>query len=62
MATVYTPPIDLYAESHEDRREKQDTPDRRTTQARHPMAEENGYVDQPAVEQSHMGLERVLGW
>ena len=56
MATVYTPPIDLYAESDQDDREMQEKQDRPARPS------ENGVVDPPAVEQSHQGLERVLGW
>ncbi len=62
MATTYTPPIDLYAESTEGfEEERGDTPHARSNppERRPPL---NGDRDEPAIETSHAGLDRVLGW
>ena len=58
MATVHTPPIDLYAET-QDREERWTgtTPREIETSPR-----ENGDRDEPAVEAGQLRLERVLGW
>jgi hypothetical protein len=61
MATVHTPPIDLYEESREGFAEEQDATARTTTnEGRRP--DFNGDRDEQATEQSTAGLERVLGW
>ncbi len=60
MAT-HTPPIDLYEESAEgfgeergDAQQAVSPPERRP--------EVNGDRDDPAIQTSHAGLDRVLGW
>ena len=61
MATVHTPPIDLYAESTEGFGEEQHS----AAQGASPpesRPDVNGDRDDRATEQSHAGLERVLGW
>ena len=62
MATMHTPPIDLYAESAEGFGEERDDAQqgRSTTPERRPPL--NGDRDEPAIETSHAGLDRVLGW
>ncbi|HEV2999820.1 MAG TPA: hypothetical protein VGW75_03685 [Solirubrobacteraceae bacterium] len=61
MATTFTPPIDLYAESTEGFGEDHhDDPPRRSPSDRRPPV--NGDRDEPAIETSRAGLERVLGW
>ena len=52
MATMHTPPIDLYDESQDDREEK----DVQTS------PRENGDLDQPALDAGKERLEQVLGW
>ena len=61
MATTHTPPIDLYAESTEGFGEERGDAqhDRSTPERRPPL---NGDRDEPAIETSHAGLDRVLGW
>ena len=61
MATVHTPPIDLYAESTEGFGEEH----RDATQSVDPPSSRpafNGDRDERATDESHHGLERVLGW
>lgn len=61
MATVHTPPIDLYAESTEGFGEDQrDTAERVEPPEARPAF--NGDRDEPAIDLCHQGLERVLGW
>jgi len=61
MATVHTPPIDLYAESTQGFGEEQHQPtDDLRTEWRRPDA--NGDRDDRATEESAYGLARVLGW
>ena len=61
MATTFTPPIDLYAESAKGfGEERHDDPPRRGTSEQRPPA--NGERDEPAIEVSRAGLDRVLGW
>lgn len=59
MATVHTPPIDLYEESREGFAEERQQPSV-TAEDRRP--DFNGDRDEQATQQSHHGLERVLGW
>jgi hypothetical protein len=60
MAT-HSAPIDLYEESHEGSAEEQGRrTDRVATEERRPDA--NGERDEPAIEVSRAGLDRVLGW
>ena len=58
MATVHTPPIDLYAET-QDRGEEWtgDMPRHIETSPR-----ENGDRDEPAVQAGEHRLQQVLGW
>ena len=62
MATTHSAPIDLYAESTEGFGEEQhhDGPQERTPWQARPA--ENGDRDEPAIDTSRAGLERVLGW
>ena len=61
MATVHTPPIDLYAESTEGFGEDSDqTVAETANEGRRPDV--NGDRDEDATELSQLGLERVLGW
>src|SRR3712207_9575920 len=60
MATVHTPPIDLYAESAEGFGEEQHDAHSANPPESRPVF--NGDRDDRATEQSHAGLERVLGW
>ena len=61
MATVHTPPIDLYAESTEGFGEEQhDVTPHDPPPERRPAF--NGEHDQGATDICHAGLERVLGW
>jgi hypothetical protein len=61
MATTHSAPIDLYEESREGFAEGHDrTTDRGITESRRP--DFNGDRDEPAIEASLGGLERVLGW
>ena len=59
MATVFTPPIDLYAETQDDREERwaNTTPEDVQTSPR-----ENGDLDEPALDGAKERLEQVLGW
>jgi hypothetical protein len=60
MATIHSAPIDLYEESREGFAEEQTTPAAAAAEQRRPDV--NGERDEQACEQSHAGLERVLGW
>ena len=58
MATVHTPPIDLYAETQDREEEWADsTPTEMKTSPR-----ENGDRDEPAVQAGEHRLQQVLGW
>ena len=57
MATVHTPPIDLYAETQDREEEWADTPREIETSPR-----ENGDRDEPAVQAGERRLQQVLGW
>ena len=61
MATVYTPPIDLYAESREGFGEEE-TEDVRRLDPAATRPTDNGDRDEPAIEDCYAGLARVLGW
>jgi hypothetical protein len=57
MATVHTPPIDLYAESQDrEWKDQGSTPREIETSPR-----ENGDRDEPAIDAGLLHLERVLG-
>jgi len=60
MATTHSAPIDLYEESREGFAEEQHPTDKPHNEGRRP--DFNGDRDEPAIEQSNLGLERVLGW
>jgi hypothetical protein len=61
MATTHTPPIDLYEESAEGfGEERGDAHATATPPQRRPP--QNGHRDEPAIDTSHAGLDRVLGW
>ncbi len=61
MATTHSAPIDLYEEAREVfTEETRIADDTVRTELRRPSA--NGERDDPAVEVSRAGLERVLGW
>ena len=68
MATVHTPPIDLYAETQDREEEWADTPREggRTRDERRQRVEtsprENGDLDEPAVQAGERRLQQVLGW
>jgi hypothetical protein len=57
MATVHTPPIDLYAETQDREEEWAQAPREIATAPR-----ENGERDEPAVTAGERRLEMVLGW
>ena len=58
MATVHTPPIDLYAETQDlQERSAGETPPEVDRSPR-----ENGDRDEPAVQAGERRLEQVLGW
>ena len=59
MATMHTPPIDLYAETTtvRSRRSASATPARSRTSPR-----DNGDLDEPAIAAGEHRLEQVLGW
>jgi hypothetical protein len=59
MATVHTPPIDLYAESVEGFGEDR-TEAPTTNEGRRPDV--NGDRDEQACETSNRALDQVLGW
>ena len=56
MATVHTPPIDLYAETQDREEEWADTPREIKT------PRENGDRDESAVQAGEHRLQQVLGW
>lgn len=60
MATTHSAPIDLYEESREGFAEEQQPTRPGATEQRRP--DFNGDRDEPAIETSNDGLERVLGW
>ena len=61
MATVHTPPIDLYAESTEGPTEEREKLAERASQEwRRPSS--NGERDQPAIDAGQGRLDQVLGW
>ena len=60
MATVHTPPIDLYAESAEGFGEDQH--DAHSANPPESRPDFSGARDDRATAQSHAALERVLGW
>ena len=60
MATTHSAPIDLYEESREGFGE--DTEHDRRTDPPHARPAFNGDRDEPAIETSYEGLDRVLGW
>ena len=60
MATTHSAPIDLYEESREGFAEEQQQTRPSTTEERRP--DFNGDRDEPAIQTSNDGLERVLGW
>ena len=58
MGTVFTPPIDLYAQDEGDEtRASYDTPADIQASPR-----ENGDLDDPALRAGELRLEQVLGW
>ena len=58
MATVLTPPIDLYAETQDLYEESAG----KTPHDAHITPRENGERDEPAIEKGESRLEQVLGW
>ncbi len=62
MATSFTPPIDLYAESAEGFGEERGDAHEGRINPPERRPEMNGDADEPAIQTSHAGLDRVLGW
>ncbi|MDQ3741422.1 MAG: hypothetical protein M3389_10830 [Actinomycetota bacterium] len=60
MATTFTPPIDLYAESREGFGEEHDTPYEQHPPDARPA--DNGERDEPAIAAGSHRLNQVLGW
>jgi hypothetical protein len=58
MTTVHTPPIDLYAETQDDREYGWG----KTPPAVQIAPDENGELDEPAVHAGEHRLDQVLGW
>ena len=58
MATVHTPPIDLYAESQDEREERWANPTPEDVRTSPP---DNGDLDEPAFAAGMHRLEQVLG-
>ncbi len=60
MATIHTPPIDLYAESREGFGEERPTPYEQHPPEARPA--DNGDRDEPAITAGSSRLDQVLGW
>ena len=59
MATVHTPPIDLYAETQDEREERWENP---TPDAIETSPRDNGDLDDAEVAAGMHRLQQVLGW
>jgi hypothetical protein len=57
MATMHTPPIDLYEETHD-----HEEPARDDREIGFVFPDENGDRDEPAVQAGEHRLNAVLGW